>query len=95
MLKIDYWLILGFSAQALFALRFLFQWIASEKQKMSVIPVYFWHISLVGGLLLLVYAIHKQDPVFIMGQSTGAVIYVRNLMLIYAQRKKVPLHQTS
>jgi len=83
----DFWLILGFSAQAMFGLRFLVQWIASEKEKQSVMPVYFWYLSLAGGMLLLIYAIHKADPVFILGQSTGAIIYIRNLMLIHRQKK--------
>jgi len=82
------WLVLGFFAQALFTTRFLVQWIASEKQKQSVVPIYFWYISLVGGFLLLTYAIHIKDPVFIAGQSAGVFIYVRNLMLIYKQKKK-------
>jgi lipid-A-disaccharide synthase-like uncharacterized protein len=82
------WLVLGFFAQALFTTRFLVQWIASEKQKQSVVPIYFWYISLAGGFLLLTYAIHIKDPVFIAGQSAGVFIYVRNLMLIYKQKKK-------
>jgi lipid-A-disaccharide synthase-like uncharacterized protein len=82
------WLVLGFFAQALFTTRFLVQWIASEKQKQSVIPIYFWYLSLAGGTLLLVYAIHIKDPVFIAGQSVGVFIYARNLMLIYKQKKK-------
>ncbi len=84
----DVWLIVGFIAQSFFATRFLVQWVASEKKKESVIPVYFWYISLVGGILLLAYAIHIKDPVFILGQSTGAIIYTRNLMLIFSKKKK-------
>ena len=88
----DFWLALGLFAQALFSLRFLVQWIASEKQKESVIPVYFWYFSLSGGTLLLIYAIHRKDPVFILGQSMGVFIYVRNLMLTYSKNKnKQPL----
>ena len=83
------WLVLGFFAQALFTTRFLVQWIASEKQKKSVIPIYFWYISLAGGLLLLTYAIHIKDPVFIVGQSAGVFVYMRNLMLIYKQKKNM------
>ena len=88
------WLILGFFAQALFTTRFLVQWIASEKQKQSVVPIYFWYISLAGGLLLLTYAIHIKDPVFILGQSAGVFIYTRNLMLIYKQKKKTSQKDT-
>jgi lipid-A-disaccharide synthase-like uncharacterized protein len=89
------WLVLGFFAQALFTTRFLVQWIASEKQKQSVVPIYFWYISLAGGLLLLIYAIHIKDPVFILGQSAGVFIYTRNLMLIYKQKKKTSKSETS
>lgn len=82
-----FWLILGFGAQALFASRFLVQWIASEREGRSVIPVSFWFISLAGGILLLAYAIWRKDPVFILGQTTGAFIYTRNLVLIFRERK--------
>ena len=84
----NFWLVWGFLAQGLFALRFLVQWIASEKQKKSIVPVCFWHLSLAGGALLLIYAIHIKDPVFILGQCVGFVIYLRNLMLIYSARQK-------
>ncbi len=75
------WLILGFSAQACFFSRFLVQWIASERQKRSIIPMAFWYLSLAGGSGLLVYSIHVGDPVFILGQSMGALIYLRNIWL--------------
>lgn len=84
----SFWLILGFLAQGCFAARFFVQWLASEKQKQSVIPIHFWYISLLGGVLLLIYAIHIKDPVFILGQSTGAFIYIRNLMLISKNTKQ-------
>jgi lipid-A-disaccharide synthase-like uncharacterized protein len=80
------WLIIGFIGQALFSMRFLLQWVASERKGESVIPTLFWYFSLAGGLTLLAYAIYKQDPVFILGQSAGAFIYIRNLVLIF--RKK-------
>ena len=76
------WLVLGFVAQALFATRFLVQWIASERAKASVVPHAFWYFSLAGGLLLLAYAIYRRDPVFILGQTMGSFIYLRNLHLI-------------
>ena len=82
------WLIIGFIAQGLFASRFLVQWLVSEKQKKSIIPVQFWYLSLGGGIMLLAYAIHRQDPVFILGQSARALIYTRNLMLIYKSKKE-------
>ncbi len=75
------WLILGFVGQAFFFSRFLVQWIASERAGRSVIPIAFWYLSLFGGATLLVYAIYRRDPVFILGQSTGAFIYLRNVAL--------------
>jgi lipid-A-disaccharide synthase-like uncharacterized protein len=81
------WLIVGFIGQIFFSLRFLVQWIASEKKGKSVIPIHFWYLSLLGGLTLLSYAIHIKDPVFIVGQSMGSFIYIRNLILIYRARK--------
>lgn len=83
------WLIVGFGAQICFFMRFLVQWVVSEKRGKSVIPIYFWYLSLFGGLTLLTYAIHIKDPVFIVGQSMGSFIYIRNLMLIYKNKKKV------
>ncbi len=86
-LKMQKWvLILGLVAQGLFSARFLVQWIASEKQGRSVVPLAFWLLSLAGGSLLLLYAILRQDPVFILGQAGGIVIYSRNLYLIYKER---------
>lgn len=73
------WLLIGFIGQAFFFSRFFVQWIASERAGRSVIPLAFWYFSLLGGTTLLIYAIHVGDPVFIVGQSTGAVIYLRNL----------------
>ncbi len=78
-----YWLALGFTAQLLFSARFLIQWIASERAKRSVVPLMFWYLSLAGSTLLLIYAIYRRDPVFILGQGTGVFIYLRNLNLIY------------
>lgn len=77
------WLAIGFGGQALFASRFLYQWIASERAGRSYIPRAFWYFSLGGGVTLLAYAIHRGDPVFILGQTTGAVIYIRNLVLLH------------
>ncbi|HPR83755.1 MAG TPA: lipid-A-disaccharide synthase N-terminal domain-containing protein [Pontiellaceae bacterium] len=81
------WLILGFFAQALFASRFIIQWIASERAGESVMPEAFWMISLAGSTLLLVYAIYKQDPVFILGQASGLLVYFRNIHLIERKKK--------
>ena len=76
------WLALGFFGQAMFTGRFIVQWIASEKQKASVVPIAFWWLSIGGGLLLLAYAIHRKDPVFMLGQGAGLVVYGRNLVLL-------------
>ncbi|MEZ5919189.1 MAG: lipid-A-disaccharide synthase N-terminal domain-containing protein [Alphaproteobacteria bacterium] len=76
------WLCVGFLGQGLFFMRFFVQWLASEKQKKSVIPKAFWYFSLAGGVTLLSYAIYRQDPVFIIGQGTGLFIYLRNLYFI-------------
>ena len=81
-----FWYALGFTAQALFFSRFLVQWIASEREGRSVVPVAFWFLSIAGGALLLVYAIWRKDPVFIVGQFCGVFIYMRNLTLIYKER---------
>jgi lipid-A-disaccharide synthase-like uncharacterized protein len=80
-------LAIGFAGQALFFLRFFFQWLHSEREKRSVIPEIFWYFSLGGGLLLLVYAILRQDIVFIVGQSTGTFIYLRNIYFLRRERR--------
>ena len=82
----NFWLILGFTGQFFFSLRFLVQWISSEKRKESHIPEVFWYFSLLGGVILLIYAIYKKDPVFILGQGMGVLVYLRNLMLIYSKK---------
>jgi len=84
----DAWLIIGMAGQILFGLRFLIQWICSEVKKESHIPIVFWYFSISGGMILLAYAIHRKDPVFIVGQSTGLIVYLRNLRLIYKKEKK-------
>ena len=76
------WLLVGFLGQACFSMRFLVQWIASERKRESVIPLSFWFFSIGGGLTLLTYAIYRLDPVFILGQSAGLLVYSRNLYLI-------------
>jgi lipid-A-disaccharide synthase-like uncharacterized protein len=83
------WLIIGFVGQALFGARFIIQWIVSEKKGESTIPLSFWYCSIGGAVVLLTYAIHRQDPVFIVGQSLGSIIYVRNLVLIDRKRKSM------
>jgi lipid-A-disaccharide synthase-like uncharacterized protein len=82
------WLAVGFMGQALFSARFLIQWISSEKQKKSVIPVAFWYFSLGGGVTLLSYAIFRLDPVFIVGQAGGLLVYSRNLYFVLRDRRQ-------
>jgi lipid-A-disaccharide synthase-like uncharacterized protein len=81
-IKFDGWVILGFAAQGLFTMRFVVQWIASERARKSVVPVAFWFFSIGGGTLLLVYALYRRDPVFIAGQALGLVVYLRNVYFI-------------
>jgi lipid-A-disaccharide synthase-like uncharacterized protein len=85
-----YWLMIGFLGQALFSMRFLVQWWASERERRSVIPLAFWFFSVAGGITLLSYAIYRQDPVFIVGQAGGLIIYLRNLYFIYRERLQIP-----
>lgn len=82
------WLAIGFMGQALFSARFLVQWISSEKQKKSVIPIAFWYFSLGGGVTLLSYAIFRLDPVFIVGQAGGLLVYSRNLYFVLRDRRQ-------
>jgi lipid-A-disaccharide synthase-like uncharacterized protein len=81
-IKFDGWVILGFVAQGFFTMRFVVQWIASERARKSVIPVAFWFFSIGGGVLLLIYALYRKDPVFIAGQALGLLVYIRNLYFI-------------
>ena len=76
------WVIFGLLGQICFSLRFIIQWIQSERHRKSVIPISFWYFSLLGGLILFVYAIHRQDIVFTLGQGAGLIVYTRNLVLI-------------
>ncbi len=84
------WVALGFLGQALFGGRFLVQWLTSERAGRSVVPTAFWYLSVLGGALLLAYAIHRRDAVFIVGQAGGLVIYMRNLWLIHRGRDGAP-----
>lgn len=84
------WLLLGLAGQALFSARFIVQWVYSEKRRQSVIPVAFWYFSLAGGATLFAYALHIGDPVFVLGQSLGVLIYSRNLYFIHRQRQVMP-----
>lgn len=81
------WTVVGFVGQVIFGLRFVVQWIATEREKKSVVPVAFWYLSLVGTVVLLTYAIYRLDPVFIAGFSLNMIIYLRNLYFIHRKRQ--------
>lgn len=81
------WLSIGFGAQLMFSMRFIIQWVASEKARASIVPETFWYFSFLGGAMLLVYAIHRADPVFILGQGLGLIIYSRNIYFIWMNKR--------
>jgi lipid-A-disaccharide synthase-like uncharacterized protein len=83
--------IVGFCGQAIFMSRFVVQWIASERARRSIIPVAFWYLSLAGAAILLTYALYVQDPVFVVGQLFGFIVYIRNLYLIKAHKAQQSL----
>ncbi len=87
MTQVNFWVVIGFVGQFLFGSRFFVQWIVSEKRGESVIPEIFWYLSMAGSIILMVYAIYRRDPVFIVGQCSGLFIYARNIMLIYKKKK--------
>ncbi|MBS7699498.1 MULTISPECIES: lipid-A-disaccharide synthase N-terminal domain-containing protein [unclassified Chelatococcus] len=86
--KLDFWLVLGLFGQMLFGARFIVQWLVSEKEGRSVIPVAFWFFSIGGGLITLAYGLHQREPVIILGQALSIFIYVRNLMLINRDKRR-------
>jgi len=92
--RLDWWVFLGIAAQGLFTMRFLVQWIASERAGRSVIPLAFWLFSIAGGLLLLVYALYRKDAVFIAGQAFGVFVYLRNLYFVLHERKAAAVATT-
>ncbi|MCF8476972.1 MAG: lipid-A-disaccharide synthase N-terminal domain-containing protein [Pseudolabrys sp.] len=79
---IDYGIMVGYVAQLMFSMRFVVQWIASERAGRSVVPTAFWVFSIGGGIMLLGYAIYRKDPVFIIGQAFGVFVYLRNLQFV-------------
>ncbi|MCA8927289.1 MAG: lipid-A-disaccharide synthase N-terminal domain-containing protein [Alphaproteobacteria bacterium] len=81
-----FWIVLGFVAQFLFMMRFIMQWIYSERARRSIVPEVFWYFSILGGVTLLAYAIHRADPVFIAGQALGLIIYARNIYFIWHEK---------
>ncbi|MEZ5774958.1 MAG: lipid-A-disaccharide synthase N-terminal domain-containing protein [Hyphomicrobiaceae bacterium] len=82
------WLMVGFLAQAMFSMRFIIQWIASERARRSIVPETFWYFSFLGGAMLFAYAIYRLDPVFILGQGTGLLIYARNIQMIWRGKRE-------
>lgn len=92
-INLDWWVALGFLAQGLFTARFLVQWLASERAGHSVIPLAFWLFSIGGGVLLLVYALYRKDPVFIAGQAFGVFVYFRNLYFVMRDRKNTQVER--
>ena len=88
-LQLNWWVLLGYAGQSLFSMRFIVQWVASERVGRSVIPVAFWFFSIGGGILLFVYALYIRDPVFILGQGFGLFVYLRNLHFVFRERKGV------
>lgn len=76
------WLIVGFTGQLFFTARFLVQWLTSERARRSIVPKAFWYFSIGGGITILCYAIHREDPVFIVGQASGLLIYLRNIYFL-------------
>jgi lipid-A-disaccharide synthase-like uncharacterized protein len=80
--NIDLGILIGYVAQAMFAMRFVVQWIASEREGRSVVPTAFWVFSIGGGIMLLGYALYRRDPVFIIGQAFGVFVYLRNLQFV-------------
>lgn len=83
------WTFIGLMGQALFMMRFIVQWVASERVKQSVVPEVFWYFSIGGGLILFVYAVHQQDLVFMLGQGLGLFIYLRNVYFIHKRKASV------
>lgn len=81
------WLAIGFTAQLLFSMRFIVQWIASERARRSIVPEAFWYFSLAGGVMLFAYAVYRLDPVFMLGQGSGLLIYSRNLHFIARSKR--------
>lgn len=86
--NLSWWAVLGFLGQGIFASRFIIQWLHAERVKRSEIPVIFWYISLIGGVVTFIYAVHIANLVFMLGQGSGLFVYARNLHLIYRERRR-------
>ena len=90
-MQVNWWVLLGYAGQTLFAMRFIVQWVASERVGRSVFPMAFWFFSLGGGVLLFAYALYIRDPVFIIGQGLGLFVYLRNLYFVVRERRTMPV----
>jgi lipid-A-disaccharide synthase-like uncharacterized protein len=88
--SLDWWVVVGLIAQFFFTARFVVQWLASERAGRSIIPVAFWFLSIAGGTMLLIYALHRKDPVFIAGQTFGLFVYLRNVQMILREFRRAP-----
>jgi lipid-A-disaccharide synthase-like uncharacterized protein len=86
--RFDFWLAFGVVAQLLFTARFIVQWLASEREGKSVMPLAFWFFSMAGGLMTLIYGLVRREPIIIMGQALAIFIYMRNLMLIFRLKNR-------
>jgi lipid-A-disaccharide synthase-like uncharacterized protein len=85
--RLDFWLAFGIVAQLLFTARFVVQWLVSERLGKSVVPLAFWFLSMGGGLMLLTYGLVRREPIIILGQGLAVLIYLRNLVLIFRERR--------
>ena len=93
--RLELWVVLlGLAGQLAFSMRFIVQWVASERAGRSVVPVAFWHLSIAGGMILFLYALYRRDPVFILGQGIGIFVYARNLWLIHAERRRARVERS-
>lgn len=88
--QFDFWLIFGLAAQSMFMMRFVVQWMASERVGRSIVPIAFWFFSIAGGIMLFTYGVIKKEPIIILGQGLGLVIYFRNLWLIFKEKRRDP-----
>jgi lipid-A-disaccharide synthase-like uncharacterized protein len=89
--NLSWWAILGFLGQGIFASRFIVQWLHAERVRRSEIPIAFWYLSLLGGIVTFIYAVHIANLVFMLGQGSGLFVYARNLHLIYVERRRARL----
>lgn len=87
--EINLWVLLGFAGQFVFFMRFIVQWVVSEKRGESIIPTAFWYLSIIGAIIILIYALYREDPVFILGQGAALFIYTRNLILIHRKKRRL------